>query len=164
VFFLFVEVNGDPGCTNSLYFKQRLSHSKIGLLEEHTRIKPAAPSPAGRGSYLSLSLLPSFLRKLFDFCHLYAKRLGTQRPIVSKYSRSVSNGFLCALEACGWFGVALKINYLFGCFRGTLAITKILSAFSSHPKVLATLMGPVESLRTWSSLAFIRKLKGTFCL
>ena len=25
---------------------------------------------------------------------------GTQRPNVSKYARSVSNGFLCALEAC----------------------------------------------------------------
>ena len=25
---------------------------------------------------------------------------GTQRPNVSKYTRSVSNGFLCALEAC----------------------------------------------------------------
>ena len=98
VFFLFVELNGDPGCTNILYFKQRLSHSKIGLLEEHTRVKTAAPSPEGRGSYLSLSLLPSFLRKLFDFSHLYAKRLCTQRPIVSKYSRSVSNGFLCAVQ------------------------------------------------------------------
>ena len=40
-----------------LYFKQRLSHSKIGLLEEHTRVKQAAPSPeggGGEGGYLSL--------------------------------------------------------------------------------------------------------------
>ena len=85
-----------------LYFKQRLSYSKIGLLEEGTRVKPAAPSPTQEeGGYLFLSLLPSFLKKLFDSSHLYAKRLGTQRPNVSKYSRSVSNGFLCALEACG---------------------------------------------------------------
>ena len=40
-----------------LYFKQRLSHSKIGLLEEHSRVKQAAPSPeggGGGGGYLSL--------------------------------------------------------------------------------------------------------------
>ena len=32
-----------------LYFKQRLSHSKIGLLEEHSRVKQAAPSHEGGG-------------------------------------------------------------------------------------------------------------------
>ena len=37
VCFLFVVVNGDPGCTNILYFKQRFSHFNIGLLEAHTR-------------------------------------------------------------------------------------------------------------------------------
>ena len=41
---------------------------------------------------------------------------------------------------------------------------KFLGAFSSHPEMLAPLMGPVERTRTRSSLAFIRKFKGTFCL
>ena len=31
---------------------------------------------------------------------VYAQARGTQRPNVSKYARSVWNGFLCALEAC----------------------------------------------------------------
>ena len=42
---------------------------------------------------------------------------------------------------------------------------KLQVTFSSHPKVLATLMGPVESSRTWSSLASIRNLYGgMYCL
>ena len=41
-----------------------------------------------------------------------------------------------------------------------MVVTKVLGGFSSHPKVLATLMGPVESTRTSSSLAFIRKFLG----
>ena len=90
----------------------------------------------------------------------------TQRPKVSKYARSVSYGFLCALEACLVnFLVALKVIYLFGCLKGTLVVTKVLGGFFlSYPEVSATLMGPVESSRTRSSLAFIRKLWGTFCL
>ena len=36
---------------------------------------------------------------LHTFCHP-RKNMGTQRPNVSKYARSVSDGFLCALEAC----------------------------------------------------------------
>ena len=32
--------------------------------------------------------------------NLHAQARGTQWPNVSKYTRSVSNGFLCGLEAC----------------------------------------------------------------
>ena len=56
------------------------------------------------------------------------------------------------------FGAALKTIYLFGWFRGTLSRRKVLhDAFSSHPKLLATPMSSVGSLRTWgiSSRAFI---------
>ena len=56
---------------------------------------------------------------------------GTQRPNVSKYARSVSDGFHHPLEACLVnFGAALKTIYLFGCFtRGTLDETKVLGGF-----------------------------------
>ena len=40
----------------------------------------------------------------------------------------------------------------------------VFSVFSSHPKVLATLMGPVQTTKTSISLAFIGKFEGTFCL
>ena len=62
-----------------LYFKQRLSHSKIGLLKEHTRVKQAAPSPEGGrgGGLFVLVVTPLLFKKALDFSHLYAKRLGT---------------------------------------------------------------------------------------
>ena len=45
------------------------------------------------------------------------------------------------------FGAALKITYLFGCFRGTLAVSKVLA--------IPTLL--VETARTRSHHTFIRK-------
>ena len=85
----------------------------------------------------------------------------TQQPNVSKYARSVSNGFLCALEAClvNWELPKLKL-FICSDVLGELRLSrKSQMAFSSHRKVLGTLnMGPVESLRTSSSFAFIRKL------
>ena len=46
-----------------LYFKQRLSYSKIGLLEEGTRAKPAAPSPPGGGGLFVLVATPLLFKK-----------------------------------------------------------------------------------------------------
>ena len=44
-------------------------------------------------------------------------------------------------------------------------VTKVLGGFFvSSLEVSATLMGPIESSRIRSSLAFIRKLSETFCL
>ena len=55
---------------------------------------------------------------------------GTQRPNVSKYTRSVSDGFLYTLEACLVnLELSLKTIYLFGCLRGTLVVTKVLGGF-----------------------------------
>ena len=56
---------------------------------------------------------------------------GTQRPNVSKYTRSVSDGFLYTLEAC-LVNLELSLKktiYLFGCLRGTLVVTKVLVGF-----------------------------------
>ena len=56
--------------------------------------------------------------------------MGTQRPNVSRYTRSVSDGFsLCFRDLFGQFGVALKTIYLFGRLRGTLVVTKVLGGF-----------------------------------
>ena len=41
-----------------------------------------------------------FDERLACFEPTEAASRGTQRPNVSKYDRTVSNGFLCALEAC----------------------------------------------------------------
>ena len=48
------------------------------------------------------------------------------------------------------FGSFLKTIYLFGCFRGTLVVTKVLGGFFVSSENV--------------SFAFIRKLQGTFCL
>ena len=68
---------------------------------------------------------------------------------------------LCFRGLFGQFRVALKTIYLVGCLWGTLVVTKVL-AFSSHPRVLATLMRASERSRTWSSLAFIENYRGRF--
>ena len=85
---------------------------------------------------------------LHTFCHP-RKNMGTQRPNVSKYARSVSDGFPYALEACL---VTLELpekRFICSDVLGELwSSRKFQVAFSSHPKVLATLMGLVESLRT----------------
>ena len=55
-------------------------------------------------------------------------------------------------------------------YRGTLDVSKILGGrFSSHVKLSATLMGPVESSRTWNSrtilgdiLSLFRNFQATF--
>ena len=50
----------------------------------------------------------------------------TQRTNVSKYARSVSNGFLSALEACLVnLELPLKTIDLFRYLRGTLVVTKM---------------------------------------
>ena len=41
---------------------------------------------------------------------------------------------------------------------------EVLGGFLSHPKRSATLIGPVEISRIWSSCTFRRTLWGTFCL
>ena len=73
---------------------------------------------------------------------------GNQRPNVSKYVRSVSDGLLYALEDCL---VNLELpQKLFICsdvLRELWSSQKFYVAFSSHPKVFATLMSLVESLR-----------------
>ena len=63
------------------------------------------------------------------------------------------------------------VRLIWSCNKNQLSGSDVLGelllspkSFSSHRKVLATInMGPVESLRTSSSFAFIRKLQGTFC-
>ena len=55
---------------------------------------------------------------------------GTQRPNVSKYTRSVSDGFLYTLRACLVnLELSLKTIYLFGCLGGTLVVTQVFSGF-----------------------------------
>ena len=45
----------------------------------------------------------------------------------------------------GYFGVALKTFYLFGCLRGTLVVTRVFGGFFvSSECVSYTLMDPVE--------------------
>ena len=46
---------------------------------------------------MKLKMLES--RNLILSIEITRKEMGNQRPNVSKYARSVSNGFLCALEA-----------------------------------------------------------------
>ena len=46
---------------------------------------------------MKLKMLES--RNLFCLLKSHEKSMGNQRTNVSKYARSVSNGFLCALEA-----------------------------------------------------------------
>ena len=78
----------------------------------------------------------------------------------------VSQMVFSVLQKPVWLiGSCQSKNYLsVRMFQGTLvATTESQMAFSSYRKVLATLnMGPVGSLRTSSSIAFIRKLQGTF--
>ena len=79
-------------------------------------------------------------------------QLGTQRPNVSEYARSVSNSFLCALEACSQRNFGTQESLSIGVF------------FVSSESVNYH-YGSGESFRTWSSLNFkFRKLQGTFCL
>ena len=55
---------------------------------------------------------------------------GTQRPNVSKYTRSVSDGFLYTLGACLVnLELSLKTIYLFGCLGGTLVVTEVFGGF-----------------------------------
>ena len=67
----------------------------------------------------------------------------------------------------GKFGGAINTIYLFGCLRGRGGLKssqKSKMAFSSPPKLLATLMGPIASLRTWSSRTvnnFYRSIRET---
>ena len=91
-------------------------------------------------SYETLSRRPRVLR--------YVR--GTQRPNVSKYTRSVSNAFLLALEAClVILQMPIKTVYPFGCLRGTLVVSKVLVGFFvSSESVSYTLMDPLENLRT----------------
>ena len=78
----------------------------------------------------------------------------------------VSNGFLYALEnrqRLVWsLKNALKSIYLVGCHgmslsEGTWSSQTLYMAFSSHLKLLATLMDPVGSSMAWSGRTFIRK-------
>jgi len=73
---------------------------------------------------------------------------GTQRPNVSRYARSAWNGFLYALEACL---VNLELPWNQSICWDVSGVLRFSVAFSSRPKLLATMIGPVESLRTWSS-------------
>ena len=77
-----------------------------------------------------------------------------QQLNVPKYVRSASNGFLYALDACWLIWSCPKDFYLFGGLRGNVVVSKILLAFSSHSKLLATLKGPVESSRTKTCLHY----------
>ena len=115
-----------------------------------------SPLPRGEGELFVLVVTPLLFKKALWL--LSSLRKTVRHPTTECFQ---------ILQKClKWFSLCFGSlwliwscpNYLFGCLRGTLAVTKVLGAFSSHPKVLATLMGPVESLRTWSSLAFIRKL------
>ena len=79
----------------------------------------------------------------------------------------VSQMVFSMLQKPVWLIWSCHKNYLYGSHvLGELWLSRKSSvAFSSHQKVLATLnMGPVGSLRTSSSFAFIRKLQGTFVL
>ena len=87
------------------------------------------------------------------------QRVTTEGCFQCKYATSVSNGLLSALEVCLVIWSCpnhyLFDIYLFGRLSGTLVVTEmkvsLVASVSSHPKVLVTLRGPVESL----SLAFI---------
>ena len=85
------------------------------------------------------------LVRMFSSCPFFS---GTQRPNVSKHVWTALIVFFC-LEACLVEAALIATLYLFGCRSETFYVL-----FSSAPRLLATLMGPVEWLRTWSSLSF----------
>ena len=105
----------------------------------------------------------------FMRCLVPARQLqdtGTPNNRMFQNTPEVSQMVFSVLQKPVWLiGSCQSKNYiyLFGCFRELWLPRKSQMAFSSHRKVLATLnMGPVGSLRTSSSVAFIRKLQGTF--
>ena len=76
---------------------------------------------------------------------------GSQRVNVSKHVVSASDGFLC--RGILDFSCPKSLENLFGYCGGTL-VDKFYVELSSPLKLLATLVGLVESSRTWSSLSF----------
>ena len=86
-----------------------------------------------------------------SYLQLMVQKRGTQRAIDP--------------DNFGKFGGALNTIYLFGCLRGGLIVSKVWGGVlvSSALKLLATLMGPIVSLRTWSSRTLNRRFYcGTF--
>ena len=66
---------------------------------------------------------------LHTFCHPI-KNMGTQRPKCFQIRQKCLRWFsLCFRSLFGYFGVARKTFYLFGCLRGTLVVTKVLGGF-----------------------------------
>ena len=53
---------------------------------------------------------------------------------------------------------------MFGYFRQTFVVSKVLGGFWSPPKLLPILMGPVESSKTQSSHTLLKDSRAKFCL
>ena len=85
---------------------------------------------------------------------------GTQRPNVSKYTRSVSDGFLYTLGACLVnLELSLKTIDLFGCLGGTLVVTEVFGRFFVSPQSVSY---PYGSGRKFEDMKYVLSLYRKF--
>ena len=94
---------------------------------------------------------------VFGGKNVTSQRVTRNKGTYSWYVRSVSNS--CLIQFC----LQNLKYYLFGCLLELLSSPKFKVSSLFHPKLLATLMGPVESQWTGDSRTFM-KMYETFCL
>ena len=125
-----------------LYFKQRLSYSKIGLLEEGTRVKPAAPSLPRGGGLFVLVVTPLLFKKTLWLLSSLRKTVG----------HPTTECFQILQKCLKWFSLCFRSLWLiWSCPKNWLSVR--MSLFFNIRCVFST----IRTLTPWPHIISVKK-------